>query len=72
MEIVRSPDGSITFQTMVSVTVPAGTSMLEAENLLMDKINAAGASLTGHLVESRDAQDDGAGKRGAHGSGARI
>ena len=29
--------------------------MLEAENLLMDQINAAGASLTGHLVESRDA-----------------
>lgn len=55
MEIVRSPDGSITFQTMVSVTVPAGTSMLEAENLLMDQINAAGASLTGHLLESRDA-----------------
>ena len=55
MEIVRSPDGSITFQTMVSVTVPAGTSMLEAENLLMDQINAAGTSLTGHLLESRDA-----------------
>ena len=30
MDIVRSPDGSITFQTMVSVTVPAGTLMQEA------------------------------------------
>ena len=55
MEIVRSPDGSITFQTMVSVTVPAGTSMLDAENLLMDKINQAGTTLTSHLLTARDA-----------------
>ena len=33
MEIPRRPAGSITFQTMVPVTVPAGTSMLEAEDL---------------------------------------
>ena len=55
MEILRKPDGSITFQTMVSVTVPAGTSMLEAEDLLMGKINEAGATLTGHLLTARDA-----------------
>jgi len=47
------PDGSITFQTMVSVTVPAGTSMLEAEDLLMEKINEAGVTLTGHLLTAR-------------------
>ena len=55
MDFVRSPDGSITFQTMVSVTVPAGTSVLDAENLLMDKINEAGTTLTGHLLTARDA-----------------
>ena len=55
MEIFRSPDGSLTFQTMVSVTVPAGSSMLEAEDLLMEKINEAGATLTGHLLTARDA-----------------
>ena len=55
MEILRKPDGSINFQTMVSVTVPAGTSMLEAEDLLMGKINEAGATLTGHLLTARDA-----------------
>lgn len=55
MEILRSPDGSITFQTTVSVTVPAGTSMLEAENLLMDKVNEAGTTLTALLLDARDA-----------------
>ena len=44
MEILRQADGSITFQTMVTVTVPAGTSMLEAEILLMEKIGATGMS----------------------------
>ena len=38
---------------MVSVTVPAGTSMLEAEDLLMEKINEAGVTLTGHLLTAR-------------------
>ncbi len=38
MEILPSPDGSNTFQTTVSVTVSAGTSMLEAEILLMAKV----------------------------------
>ena len=55
MDIIRSPDGSITFRTSISVTVPAGTSMLEAENLLVDKVNATEASLTGLLLEARDA-----------------
>lgn len=55
MEILHRPDGSLTFQTMVSVTVPAGTSMLEAEDLLMGKINDAGVALTGHLLRARDA-----------------
>ena len=45
MEILRKSDGSITFQTMVSVTVPADTSMLEAEELLMEKVNEAGTAL---------------------------
>ena len=55
MEILRKSDGSITFQTMVSVTVPAGTSMLEAEELLMEKVNEAGTALTGQLLTARDA-----------------
>ena len=55
MEFILNPDGSISIQTMVSVTVPAGTSMLEAEELLMEKINDAGASLTGQLLTARDA-----------------
>lgn len=55
MDILRSPDGSITFQTMVSVTVPAGTSMLEAEELLMVKVNEAGTTLTSLLLDARDA-----------------
>ena len=55
MDILRSPDGSITIQTTVSVTVPAGTSMLEAEELLMVKVNQAGTTLTGWLLDARDA-----------------
>ena len=55
MEILRQADGSITFQTMVTVTVPAGTSMLEAEILLMEKINDVGTTLRGHLLTARDA-----------------
>ena len=54
MEIPRRSDGSITFQTMVPVTVPASTSMLEAEDLLMEQSNDAGVALTGHLLTARD------------------
>ncbi|MDB6132027.1 MAG: hypothetical protein JWM59_270 [Verrucomicrobiales bacterium] len=54
MDIIRNPDGSLSFRTTVEVTVPAGTSMLEAEELLMKEINGAGASLTGKILESRD------------------
>jgi hypothetical protein len=37
----RNPDGSITLRTEVEVTVPAGTSMLEAEERLMVEVNKA-------------------------------
>ena len=54
MDILHGPNGSITFQTTVSVTVPAGTSMLEAEELLMAKVNQVGTTLTGLLLNTRD------------------
>jgi len=51
----RHPDGSLTIRTEVEVQVPAGASMLEAEECLMTAVNQAGASVTGRLLESRDA-----------------
>ncbi|MES2708748.1 MAG: hypothetical protein V4726_19290 [Verrucomicrobiota bacterium] len=51
----RHSDGSITLHTGVSVRLPAGTSMLEAEDLLMAAVNQAGAGLTGQLLSSLDA-----------------
>lgn len=51
----RNPDGSITLRTEVEVTVPAGTSMLEAEERLMVEVNKAGAGLTGDLLQCMDA-----------------
>ncbi|RYD26099.1 MAG: hypothetical protein EOP86_26440 [Verrucomicrobiaceae bacterium] len=48
-------DGSITLHTEVSVRVPAGTSILEAEDQLMAAVNEAGAGLTGQLLSSLDA-----------------
>jgi len=50
----RNPDGSLTLRTEVEVHVPAGTSMLEAEERLMVEINKAGAGLTGDLLLSMD------------------
>lgn len=51
----RNLDGSLTLRTEVEVHVPAGTSMLEAEERLMDEVNKAGAGLTGQLLQSMDA-----------------
>lgn len=51
----RNPDGSLTLRTEVAVHVPAGSSMLEAEERLMAAVNEASAGLTGQLLESRDA-----------------
>lgn len=51
----RHSDGSITLHTEVAVHVPAGTSMLEAEDQLMAAVNQAGAGLTGQLLSSLDA-----------------
>jgi hypothetical protein len=51
----RNTDGSLTLCTEVEVHVPAGTSMLEAEERLMTEVNKAGAGLTGQLLESMDA-----------------
>ena len=51
----RNPDGSLTLGTEVEVHVPAGTSMLEAEERLMLEVNKAGAGLTGELLQSMDA-----------------
>lgn len=55
MEITRSSDGSLIFRTTVEVVVPPGTSMLEAEELLMQEINKTGADITGGILTSRDA-----------------
>jgi hypothetical protein len=51
----RNPDGSLTLCTEVEVHVPAGTSMLEAEERLMAEVNKAGTGLTGQLLQSMDA-----------------
>lgn len=55
MRFQRNPDGSLTLRTEVEVHVPAGTSMLDAEETLMVAVNKAGAGLTGQLLESMDA-----------------
>jgi hypothetical protein len=51
----RNPDGSLTIRTEVEVQVPAGASMLDAEECLMTAVNKAGADVTGRLLQSRDA-----------------
>jgi hypothetical protein len=51
----RNPDGSITFTREVSFTVARGTSMLDAETALMQKINEAGCDLTGDILSSLEA-----------------
>jgi hypothetical protein len=51
----RHPDGSLTIRTEVEVQVPAGASMLDAEECLMTAVNQAGARVTGRLIEARDA-----------------
>ena len=51
----RNPDGSLTIRTEVEVQVPAGASMLDAEECLMTAVNKAGAGVTGRLLEARDA-----------------
>ena len=43
----RNPDGSLTIRTEVEVQVPAGASMLDAEERLMTAVNQAGTDLTG-------------------------
>jgi len=55
----RNADGSLTLRTEVEVHVPAGTSMLEAEERLMVEVNKAGAGLTGQLLDSMDADGKG-------------
>ena len=51
----RNPDGSLTIRTEVEVQVPAGASMLDAEECLMTAVNKAGTDVTGRLLQSRDA-----------------
>jgi hypothetical protein len=51
----RNADGSLTFTREVSFTVAPGTSMLDAETALMQKINEAGCDLTGDLIASMEA-----------------
>ena len=54
--LTRNPDGSITLHTTVAVHLPAGTSMLDAENALQAEVNKAGADLTGQMLQLRDAE----------------
>ncbi len=51
----RHPDGRLTIRREVEVQVPAGASMLDAEECLMTAVNKAGAEVTGRLLESKDA-----------------
>jgi hypothetical protein len=55
VQFKRNADGSLTLTTEVQVTVPAGSSMLEAEEQLMVAVNTAGTGLTGELLQSMDA-----------------
>ena len=48
----RNPDGSTTFTREVTFTVPAGTSMFDAETAIMQNINEAGCDLTGAVLEA--------------------
>jgi len=54
IHVQRNPDGSLTIRTEVEVEVPAGASMLDAEECRMAAVNKAGAGVTGCLLEARD------------------
>ena len=50
----RNSDSSMTFTREVAFTITAGASMLDAENALMQKVNATGCELTEDLPASFD------------------
>ena len=68
----RNPDGSLTLRTEVEVHVPAGTSMVEAEERLMSEVSKAGVGLTGELLMSMDADGRAISRRGRRMTAKRI